>query len=239
MTGTFRGHSAAAAKLLQSCLTLCNPIDGGPPGSPVPGFSRQEYWSEFPFPSPMHACMLSHFSRVRPCATLWTAAYQATPPIGFSRQEYWSGLPFLSTRGHSGCPFYIPLEKYSTRYQQPCPPCLHPMTQKWYKGASSLTPTQESCCCCCYVASGYPIFEISQSCGCDFCWGCISVKPFFPVQFCFFLFLFPPNCLSQDHCLHTNLHFRVSLLGIYIKKHSFPLSLECWVACCTGSCHDD
>ena len=31
------GHAAAAAKSLQSCLTLCNPIDGGPPGSPVPG----------------------------------------------------------------------------------------------------------------------------------------------------------------------------------------------------------
>ena len=29
--------AAAAAKLLQSCLTLCDPIDGLPPGSPVPG----------------------------------------------------------------------------------------------------------------------------------------------------------------------------------------------------------
>ena len=45
---------AAAAKSLQSCLTLCNPIDGSPPGSPVPGFSRQEHWSGLPFPSPMH-----------------------------------------------------------------------------------------------------------------------------------------------------------------------------------------
>ena len=40
--------------------------------------------------------MLSRFSRVRPCATLWTAAHQAPPSIGFSRQEYWSGLPFPS-----------------------------------------------------------------------------------------------------------------------------------------------
>ena len=46
--------AAAAAKLLQSCPTLCNPIDGSPPGSPVPGFSRQEHWSGFPLPSPMH-----------------------------------------------------------------------------------------------------------------------------------------------------------------------------------------
>ena len=46
--------AAAGAKSLQSCLTLCDPIDGGPPGSPSLGFSRQEHWSGLPFPSPMH-----------------------------------------------------------------------------------------------------------------------------------------------------------------------------------------
>ena len=46
--------AAAAAKSLQSCPTLCNPIDGSPPGSPSLGFSRQEHWSGLPFPSPMH-----------------------------------------------------------------------------------------------------------------------------------------------------------------------------------------
>ena len=46
------GH--AAAKSLQSCPILCDPIDGSPPGSPSLGFSRQEYWSGLPFPSPMH-----------------------------------------------------------------------------------------------------------------------------------------------------------------------------------------
>ena len=46
--------SPAAAKSLQSCPTLCNPIDGSPPGSPSLGFSRQEHWSRLPFPSPMH-----------------------------------------------------------------------------------------------------------------------------------------------------------------------------------------
>ena len=60
------------------------------------GLSRQEYWSGLPFPSPMHACMLSHPCRVRLCATPWTAAHQAPLSTGFSRQEYWSGLPFLS-----------------------------------------------------------------------------------------------------------------------------------------------
>ena len=40
--------------------------------------------------------LLSRFSRVRLCATPWTATYQASPPMGFSRQEHWSGLPFPS-----------------------------------------------------------------------------------------------------------------------------------------------
>ena len=40
--------------------------------------------------------LLSRFSRVRPCATLWTAAHQAPPSLGFSRQEHWSGLPLPS-----------------------------------------------------------------------------------------------------------------------------------------------
>ena len=59
-------------------------------------FSRQEYWSGLPFPSPMHGCMLSCFSRVRLCATPRTAAHQAPLSTGFSRQEHWSGLPFPS-----------------------------------------------------------------------------------------------------------------------------------------------
>ena len=48
------GRVAAAAKSLQSCPTLCDPIDSSPLGSPVPGFSRQEHWSGLPFPSPMN-----------------------------------------------------------------------------------------------------------------------------------------------------------------------------------------
>ena len=46
--------AAAAAKSLQSCPTLCDPIDGSPPGSAAPGILRQEHWSGLPFPSPMH-----------------------------------------------------------------------------------------------------------------------------------------------------------------------------------------
>ena len=55
---SFTSHStlyaAAAAKSLQSCPTLCDPIDGSPPGPLSLGFSRQEYWSGLPFPSPIH-----------------------------------------------------------------------------------------------------------------------------------------------------------------------------------------
>ena len=51
---TAAAAAAAAAKSLQSCLTLCNPIDGSPPGFPVPAILRQEHWSGLPFPSPMH-----------------------------------------------------------------------------------------------------------------------------------------------------------------------------------------
>ena len=74
-------ETAAAPKSLQSWPTLHDPIDSSPPSS------RQEYWSGLPFPSPMHACMLSHFSHVRLRVTLWTAAHQAPLSTGFSRQE--------------------------------------------------------------------------------------------------------------------------------------------------------
>ena len=50
------GHvaAAAAAKSLQSCPTLCDPIEAAHQAPPSLGFSRQEHWSGLPFPSPMH-----------------------------------------------------------------------------------------------------------------------------------------------------------------------------------------
>ena len=87
------------AKSLQSCPTLCDPIDGSPPRSPVPGilqartlervaisFSNAWKWKE----------KVKSLSRVRLLATPWAAAYQAPPSMGFSRQEYWSGVPLPS-----------------------------------------------------------------------------------------------------------------------------------------------
>ena len=46
--------AAAAATSLQSCPTLCDPIEGSPPGSPVPGILQAKHWSGLPFPSPVH-----------------------------------------------------------------------------------------------------------------------------------------------------------------------------------------
>ena len=46
--------AAAAAKSLQSCPTLCDPIDSSPPGSPVPGILQARNWSGLPFPSPTY-----------------------------------------------------------------------------------------------------------------------------------------------------------------------------------------
>ena len=47
-------EEAAAAKSLQLCLTLCDPIDSSPPGSPVPGILQARTRSGLPFASPMH-----------------------------------------------------------------------------------------------------------------------------------------------------------------------------------------
>ena len=88
---------AAAAKLLQSCLTLCDPRDGSPPGSPVPGIlqARTLEWVAISF-SNAWKWKVKSLSRVWLLATPWTAAYQAPPSMGFSRQEYWSGVPLPS-----------------------------------------------------------------------------------------------------------------------------------------------
>ena len=91
--------AAAAAKSLQSCLTLCDPIDSSPRGSPVPGIlqARTLEWVAISFSNAgKWKVRVKSLSRVRLLATPWTAAHQAPPSMGFSRQEYWSGLPLPS-----------------------------------------------------------------------------------------------------------------------------------------------
>ena len=90
--------AAAAAKSLQSCLTLCNPIDSSPPGSPVHGIfqARILEWVVISFSNAQKwKVKVKSFSHVWLLATPWTAAHQAPPSLGFSRQEYWSGCHFL------------------------------------------------------------------------------------------------------------------------------------------------
>ena len=88
--------SESESEVAQSCPTLSNPMTAAYQAPPAMGFSRQEYWSGLPFPSPMHESESEALSRVRLLATPWTAAYQAPPAMGFSRQEYWGGVPLPS-----------------------------------------------------------------------------------------------------------------------------------------------
>ena len=91
--------AAATAKFRQSCPTLCDPIDGSPPGSPVRGIlqARTLQWVAISFSNAWEWKMkVKSLSRVRLLATPWTVAHQAPPSMGFSRQEYWSGVPLPS-----------------------------------------------------------------------------------------------------------------------------------------------
>ena len=96
MTFTTNAAAAATAKLLQSCPTLCDPIDGNPLGSSVPGIlqARIVEWVAISFSNAWKwKVKVKSLSRAGLLATPWTVAYQAPPSMGFSRQEYWSGLP--------------------------------------------------------------------------------------------------------------------------------------------------
>ena len=106
-----RANADYCAKSFQSCPTLCDPIDGSPPGSPVPrilqvrtlewvaiSFSNAWKWKA-KVKSLSHARLfMTPWTEARLFMTPWTEAYQAPPSMGFSRQEYWSGvlLPSLA-----------------------------------------------------------------------------------------------------------------------------------------------
>ena len=94
------------SETVQSCPTLCDPIDSSPPGSSVPGILKARIleWVAISFSDVLKAVSLKEeisqsvqsLSRVRFFATLWTITRQAPLSMGFFRQEYWSGLPFPS-----------------------------------------------------------------------------------------------------------------------------------------------
>ena len=97
--GLLLAVAAAAAASLQSCPTLCDPIDGSPPGSPIPGIlqARTLEWVAISFSSAWKwKVKVKSLSRVQLSATPWTAAYQAPPSMGIfqARVLEWGAIAF-------------------------------------------------------------------------------------------------------------------------------------------------
>ena len=93
--------TCAAAKLLQLCPTRCDPLDGSPPGTAVPGIlqARTLEWVAISFSNAWKwKVKVKSLSRFQLLATPWSAAYKAPPSMGFSRQKYWSGVPSPSPK---------------------------------------------------------------------------------------------------------------------------------------------
>ena len=88
--------SSSLSSHLHICLSCCGFSQALWPGPQTPALAPSLLCSgrtQGAVLSPLHVDVLSHFSRVRLCATLWTAAHQAPLSMGFFWQEYWSGLP--------------------------------------------------------------------------------------------------------------------------------------------------
>ena len=121
---------SATAKSLQSCPTLCDPIDGSPPGSPVPGILQARARERVAISSSNAGkwkVKVKLLSRVQLLATPWTAACQDPTSMGFSRQEYWSGvpLPSLDSRSTKDQNVKNKTFKYSEE-------CLQEKRRKWF-----------------------------------------------------------------------------------------------------------
>ena len=147
------GTPSARACCCCQCLTLCNPIDGSPPGSPIPGILQAGTleWGAISFSNAgkwkVKVKLLSH---VWLLATPWTAAHQAPPSMGFSRHEYWSGVlaiafsvtfttePFFLWENNSQCLHIAMYSKYifsamhSNKYISHCK-SVHTQAHIWPK----------------------------------------------------------------------------------------------------------
>ena len=119
--------AAAAAKSLQSCPTLCDPTDGSPPGSTVPGIlqARTLEWVAISFSIAWEwKVKVKSLSHAWLFTIPWTAAHQAPPSMGFSRQEYWSGLPLPSPETKTKIIQFMERETY-------CPSRQHSMDLRY------------------------------------------------------------------------------------------------------------
>ena len=102
--------AAAAAKSLQSCPTLCDPMNCSPPGFSVHGIlqARTLEWVTISFSNAWKwKVKVKSLSGVWLLVTPWTAAYQAPPSMGFSGQQYWNGVPLPSPQDLSTPPFEL------------------------------------------------------------------------------------------------------------------------------------
>ena len=106
------------SEVAQLCPTLCDPMDGSPPGSPVPGIlqARTLEWVAISFSSGWKwKVKVKSLSRVRLLATPWTAAHQAPPSMGFSR--LWKNIVASALLSH----WSVFMEDASCRgLRQPC-----------------------------------------------------------------------------------------------------------------------
>ena len=149
--------AAAAAKSLQSCPTLCDPIDSSPPGSAVPGILRARIleWVAISFSNAWKwKVKVKSLSRVRLLATPWTAAHQAPPSMGFSRQEYWSGVPLPS-------PIYVYMSTCMQTHQEISNKlCLHVVYFSLISGSVVFFSSLLLHILCCFVVCVCVFFKL-------------------------------------------------------------------------------
>ena len=108
--------AAAAAKSLQSCLTLCDPIDGSHQAPPSLGFSRQEHWSGLPFPSPMHESEKWKWSR--------SVMSDSSRPHGLQPTRFLCPWGFPGKSTGVGCHGLLPVSAYLVDIQATASPSL-------------------------------------------------------------------------------------------------------------------
>ena len=132
----------SAAKSLQSCPTLCDPMDGSPPGCPIPGIlqARTLEWVAISFSYAWKwKGKVNSFSHVRLLATPWTAAHQVPLSMGFSRQGSWSGVPLTSPSM-----YLVKLNIFAFRRMNLIKNHLNLYTIQWYDSVC-LKNTHSSC----------------------------------------------------------------------------------------------
>ena len=153
-----RAAAATAAKSLQSCLTLCDPIDGSPPGSSIPGIlqARTLEWVAISFSNAWKWKVKGKsLSRVWLLVTPWTAAHQATPSMGFSRQEYWSGVPLPSPEIELTYCFLISYILYKTMR-----PPLRRIRHSEYLGTGQSGELQQLPSDCDFIFPVLPLWQV-------------------------------------------------------------------------------